>query len=301
MAPDGRPSQGGTVIRAVLARVDVATKPPWQEAAASRVLVVDDPEPRSPRAVAFATALREEGYEVEIAAGASDCLRRYSCPPDLVLLGTLRPGMPWTNLCRHMQAIAEVPVIIAARLESEIDAVLAFELGVAGYLSDPSRIRELVARVRAALRPTSPPAASRRSPTETRTRSRGASLVAGALEIDLVGREVTLGGESVYLARREFDLLSALLAPPGKVRTRCELIDQVWDGRAPKGSRTLDTHIRRLRMKLEADPTFPRLLITVRGVGFLFDAGRADTTCEALDAATASLPAEPVAVHPLTE
>jgi two-component system response regulator RegX3 len=250
--------------------VEIATSTQWWNAAPTRVLVVDDPDPLSATTFVFAAALRDEGYEVQVVAGASECLERFEPPPDLVLLGTLRPGMPWTQLCRQMQAKADVPIIVAARLESEIDAVLAFELGVAGYLSDPSRTREMVARVRAALRGVSPTQSDSHIRNSV-TGNRAEPLAAGALQIDMVGREVTHNGAPVYLARREFDLLSALLSPPGVVRTRRELIDSVWESRGLKGSRTLDTHVRRLRLKLEDDPTQPRMLMTVRGVGFLFD------------------------------
>jgi two-component system, OmpR family, response regulator RegX3 len=246
---------------------EVVAAPPWWDVVPARVLVVGDSE-NSP---VFAEALRAEGYEVEVAAGASDCLRHYERPLDLVLLSTLRPGMPWTELCRRMQAKADVPIIVAARFESEIDAVLAFELGVTGYLSDPNRIREMIARVRAALRGVGPSGDPLSAGHGNAMYDDAKPFLAGALRIDMVGREVTVRGEPVYLARREFDLLSALLSPPGTVRTRCELIDRVWDGHGLEGSRTLDTHIRRLRLKLEVDPTAPKLLITVRGVGFLFD------------------------------
>jgi len=169
-----------------------------------------------------------------------------------------------------MRAIADVPILIGTRIESEIDAVLAFELGVAGYLTDPSRTRELIARVRAALRTTYSPGTLNDSRPGLRD---AVTHVVGPLEVDLVGRGVKLRGRTVNLARREFDLLSALLTPPGVVRTRQELVDQVWRGRDLEGSRTLDTHIRRLRLKLELDPARPRLLITVRGVGFRVEAG----------------------------
>ena len=250
--------------------VDTATRSTFSSNAPTRVLVVDGPEGHSPNTVGFASALRDEGYAVKVVTGASECLEHFADPPDLVLLGTLRPGMPWTQLCRRMQNKADVPIILATRLESEIDAVLAFELGVAGYLSDPSRTREMIARVRAALRGVSSAYAASDRHREGGT-GRGEPLAAGALKIDMVGREVTLHGTTVYLARREFDLLAALLSPPGIVRTRRDLIDAVWQGRGVEGSRTLDTHIRRLRMKLEADPTEPRMLMTVRGVGFIFD------------------------------
>jgi two-component system, OmpR family, response regulator RegX3 len=235
-----------------------------------RILVVQNPGPTSVTGQAFATALRDEGYLVDVVTGAAECLERMSDIPDLVVLESLQPGMRWTELCRRIRAVAEVPILLGIRVESELEAVLAFELGVTGYLSQPSRTKELVARARASLRPNpSPPVVDEPASGST---NKGVQ-VHGGLEIDLIGREVKIDGLPVYLARREFDLLAVLTSPPGLVRTRKDLIDQVWAGRRLEGSRTLDTHIRRLRLKLEKDPAAPRLLITVRGVGFRFDDG----------------------------
>lgn len=240
------------------------------ESPLARIMIVEGQDGPTDEPRMFAAALRADGYKVDVVTGASECLARLDDPPSLVLLNTLQPGMPWTQFCRQLQVRADIPIVIAARIDSEIDAVLAFELGVVGYLSEPSRTRELVARVRAALR-TAPMPPERSLGNLARAGKAPESVVAGPLEIDLVARDVTLRGASVYLARREFDLLSLLMSPPGIVRTREELMEAVWEGRALKSSRTLDTHIRRLRMKLEADPDQPKLITTVRGVGFMFE------------------------------
>jgi two-component system, OmpR family, response regulator RegX3 len=248
--------------------VDCAVSPSLEDHALPRVVVVDDPGATSVAARKFAQALREEGYEVAIAAGAADCLRRLADSPSVVILTSLRPGMGWTELCRQIHAVADVPILMGVRLDSEIDAVLAFELGISGYLSHPDRTKELIARVRAALRPVTP--VEDKPPEQVRSDSSGA-YADRRLEIDVVGRVVKVNGRAVYLARREFDLLAALISQPRQVRTREQLIGTVWGRRKVANSRTLDTHISRLRMKLEPDPTNPRMLITVRGVGFYFE------------------------------
>ena len=236
------------------------------------ILVLEDEEPASPQATAISAALQAEGYVVEVAVGAADGLRRFASNlPSLVLLRTCRPGTRWIETCRQMQAQSEVPIIIGFRLQSEIDAVLAFELGVMGYISEPKRLRELVARVRAALRVSRAVAPQRPLQSAKSQIREDNRLVVGMLCVDFAGREVTMAGHAVHLPRQEFDLLALLLSPPGQVRTRNEILHQLWADRGLASSRTLDTHIRRLRLKLEDDAASPRHLVTVRGVGFRFD------------------------------
>jgi two-component system response regulator RegX3 len=171
-----------------------------------------------------------------------------------------------------MRELAPVPVIMVSALDAEVDIVLGLELGAADYVTKPYRLRELVARIQAVLRRVQPtalpvprrPAVVDPPPVEI--------VVAGPVRVDFARREVRTGSGTVHLSRREFDLLSLLLSPPGQVRTRDELIDRLWSGRDLTDTRTLDTHIRRLRVKLERDPADPQFLVTVRGVGFRFDA-----------------------------
>jgi two-component system, OmpR family, response regulator RegX3 len=155
-------------------------------------------------------------------------------------------------------------------LSTEADVVLGLELGASDYISKPYRLRELVARIRSVLRRFAPiPIDSAETLPERRE-----AVEAGALRIDFARRSVTNAGRPVHVSRREFDLLAMLLSPPGRVRTREELIDKLWAGKELSDTRTLDTHIRRLRVKLEADPARPRYLLTVRGVGFRFELER---------------------------
>ena len=232
-----------------------------------RILVVEDEESYRQ---ALESGLSSEGYEVELAADGFEGLRRFAArPPDLVLLDLLLPGMGGVEVCRRMRDLAPVPVIMVSALDGEPEVVQAFELGAEDYVTKPYRLRELVARIQAVLRRVSPPELPGSGPAP----GEGAEVVeAGPVTVDFSRRRVTCRGHVVELSRREFDLLGLLLSPPGQVRTRHELIDRLWSGMDLADTRTLDTHIRRLRVKLEEDPAEPEFLVTVRGVGFRFDA-----------------------------
>lgn len=235
----------------------------------TRVLVVEDEESYR---VALEIGLRAEGFDIETAADGPDGLRAFATrPPDIVLLDVVLPGMPGTEVCRRMRAQAAVPVIMVSALDSEVDVVVGLEVGAADYVTKPYHLRELVARIQAVLRRVVPPPGYADPPPLELPSDE--LVTAGPILVDLGRREVTVDGHAVYLSRREFDLLACLLSPPGQVRTRDELIDRLWAGRDLSDSRTLDTHVRRLRMKLERDPSRPEHLRTVRGVGFRFDTG----------------------------
>jgi two-component system response regulator RegX3 len=231
-----------------------------------RVLVVEDEESYRE---ALQVGLRNEGYEVELAPDGADGLRQFSLrTPDIVLLDLLLPGISGTEVCRRMRALAPVPVIMVTALGSEVDVVLGLELGASDYVTKPFRLRELVARMQAVLRRT---AANRLATAIVTPSPRREAIEAGPVHVDVGRRFVSVNGRPVYLSRLEFDLLAVLLSPPGQVRTREELIDQLWSGRELTDTRTLDTHVRRLRVKLEEEPARPHFLLTVRGVGFRFD------------------------------
>ena len=232
------------------------------------ILVVEDEESYRE---ALLAGLTREGYQVELASDGIDGLRRFvDHQPDLVLLDLLLPGMSGVEVCRRMRAIAPVPIIMVSALDSETDIVLGLELGAEDYIAKPYRLRELVARIRSVLRRVSTPA--HRIPGESQAEfPKADKIVASPFEINFARRVVTAKGQPIHLSRREFDLLALLLSPPGQVRTREELIDKLWSGRDLTDTRTLDTHIRRLRVKLEPDPGSPRFLVTVRGVGFRFE------------------------------
>ncbi len=237
-------------------------------AGAPRILVIEDEESYRE---ALQAGLSKEGFEVELAADGLAGLRTFVAdPPDLVVLDLMLPGMAGTEVCRRMRQIAPVPVIMVTALDAEVDVVLGLEMGAADYVTKPYRLRELIARIQAVLRRMSRPELPEL--LAGRMLANVSDVVsAGPVTVDLARREVTRSGRLVQLSRREFDLLALLLSPPGQVRTRDELIDRLWSGLDLADTRTLDTHIRRLRVKLEQDPAEPEFLVTVRGVGFRFD------------------------------
>jgi two-component system response regulator RegX3 len=235
-----------------------------------RILVIEDEESYRE---ALEAGLTKEGFEVELAADGPDGLRRFTTsPPDLVLLDLMLPGMTGAEVCRRIRQMSPVPVIMVTALDAEVDVVDGFELGAADYVTKPYRFRELVARIQAVLRRVNPPELPSLLPLRLGIGPPSEIVTAGPVTVDFARREVTYLGEAVHLSRREFDLLALLLTPPGQVRTRDELIDRLWSGLDLADTRTLDTHIRRLRVKLERDPAEPEYLVTVRGVGFRFDA-----------------------------
>jgi two-component system response regulator RegX3 len=235
-----------------------------------RILVVEDD--RSYRQ-ALEAGLVGEGFEVELAADGPEALRCFAArPPDLVLLDLVLPGMSGTEALRHMRRRASVPVIMVTALAAEAEVVDGLALGAADYVTKPFRLRELVARIQAVLRRVSPPELSPSVASRPAGSPASEVVTAGPVTVDFARRQVTAHGEVVVLSRREFDLLALLVTPPGQVRTRDELIDRLWFGLDLADTRTLDTHVRRLRLKLERDPGSPEYLRTVRGVGFRFDA-----------------------------
>ena len=241
-----------------------------------KVLVIEDEESYRQ---ALSSGLRREGFDVALAEDGTAGLRLFGeYEPDIVLLDMLLPGMHGIEVCRRLRFLSAVPIVMVSAVDSELDVVLGLELGASGYVTKPFRLRELVARMNAILRRVAPPTGS----LETVVPEGGTARVDdppgviarrafGAVSVDLVRREVTVAGSPTHLSRREFDLLAVLVNPARRVRTRDELIDLLWPDRYLSDSRTLDTHIHRLRAKLEPDPTDPQYIVTVRGVGFRVD------------------------------
>lgn len=222
-----------------------------------KVLLVDD---ELPIVEAVAYNLKKEGYSVATALDAEQCLemaRRE--PPDLILLDVMLPSASGFDVCRILRKQTQVPIIMLTARAEETDRVVGLELGADDYVTKPFSMRELMARVKSVLR--------RSAPQETAT---GRQLQIGDLRIDLERYEVRLGERVVALSPKEFELLRFLAAHPGRVFSRQVLLDRVWGTDAYVEERTVDVHIRWLREKLEADPSHPRLLLTVRGVGYKF-------------------------------
>ncbi len=224
----------------------------------SRILVVEDEESFSD---ALSFMLRKEGFSVAIASTGPDALAQFAREPaDLVLLDLMLPGMSGTDVCRSIRAKSRVPIIMVTARDSELDKVLGLELGADDYVTKPFSSRELVARIRAVLR------------RNVDDFDDSPVVEAGPVRIDPERHHVTVAGESVAMPLKEFDLLEYLVRNAGRVLTRGQLIDRIWGSDYVGDTKTLDVHIKRLRAKVEADPSHPVHLLTVRGLGYKFDA-----------------------------
>jgi DNA-binding response OmpR family regulator len=224
--------------------------------APARVLVVDD-EPMV-RDV-LARYLQKEGFQVEVAEDGEGALAAFaSWTPDLVLLDLMLPRIDGLEVLRRMRERGSAAVIMLTAKGEETDRVVGLELGADDYVSKPFSPREVVARVRAVLRRTSATAAAE-------------TIAFGDVVVDGPRREVRREGEVVHLTRKEFDLLFLLASNPGRTFTRSELLDQVWDFAWDGDTATVTVHVRRLREKVEAEPSDPRHLLTVWGVGYRFE------------------------------
>ena len=223
----------------------------------SRVLVVEDEESYSD---ALAYMLRKEGYEVAIAATGPDALAEFDrAGADIVLLDLMLPGIPGTEVCRQIRQTSNVPVIMVSAKDDEVDKVVGLELGADDYVTKPYSPRELVARIRAVLRRGVEPDLA------------PMTLEVGNVRMDVERHIVTVGSEEVRLPLKEFELLEMFLRNPGRVLTRGQLIDRVWGSDYVGDTKTLDVHVKRLRAKLEDNPAEPKLLTTVRGLGYKLD------------------------------
>jgi two-component system response regulator MtrA len=224
----------------------------------ARILLVEDDA--SIREVT-AIGLRAAGFEVSTAADGAEGLDRWRRErPDLVLLDVMLPRLDGLEVLRAIRHESSAPVVMLTARADTIDVVVGLESGADDYVRKPFELPELVARVRAALR--------RRVPEAVGTTGTPAPLRLGPLEIDLAGRTVARAGRQIDLTRTEFDLLAELTRSPGQVVDREALLDRVWGYDFLGDSRLVDVAIARLRAKIEPDPTEPRLVLTVRGVGY---------------------------------
>ncbi|MGA9101321.1 winged helix-turn-helix domain-containing protein [Aeromicrobium sp.] len=225
----------------------------------TKVLVVEDETSYSE---ALSYVLRKEGFDVAIAETGPDALLEFERGgADIVLLDLMLPGLPGTEVCRQIRQTSSVPIIMVSAKDTEVDKVVGLELGADDYVTKPYSPRELVARIRAVLR--------RGGSDEI---DDTASLEAGHVRMDVDRHLVTVDGETVRLPLKEFELLEYFLRNPGRVLTRGQLIDRVWGADYVGDTKTLDVHVKRLRAKIEPDPTNPVSLTTVRGLGYKLDA-----------------------------
>ena len=227
----------------------------------TRVLVVEDEESFSDP---LSYMLRREGFEVGVASTGPAALQEFERHgADLILLDLMLPGLSGSEVFRQVRAQSNVPVIMLTAKDSEIDKVVGLELGADDYVTKPFSSRELLARVRAVLR--------RGGELEDQTTG---VLEAGPVRLDVERHVVTVQGRSVPLPLKEFDLLEMLLRNAGRVLTRGQLIDRVWGTDYVGDTKTLDVHVKRLRAKIEPDPSLPRYLLTVRGLGYKLEPDR---------------------------
>lgn len=224
----------------------------------SRVLIVEDEESF---ADPLAFLLRNEGFSPTVVTNGADALDAFDRDgADIVLLDLMLPGMSGTEVYRGLRGRGTVPVIMVTARDSEVDRVVGLELGADDYVTKPYSARELIARIRAVLRRGG-------EPEETP----GQVLHGGPVRMDVERHVVSVHGGPVSLPLKEFDLLEYLLRNTGRVLTRTQLIDRVWGADYVGDTKTLDVHVKRLRGKIEADPSEPHHLITVRGLGYKFE------------------------------
>ncbi|GIG85462.1 response regulator transcription factor [Plantactinospora endophytica] len=225
----------------------------------ARVLVVEDEESFSD---ALSYLLRKEGFEVSAAATGTAALTEFDrTGADIVLLDLMLPEMSGTEVCRQLRQRSQVPIIMVTARDSEIDKVVGLEIGADDYVTKPYSPRELVARVRAVLRRRGNETIEPGTPT----------LTAGPVRMDIERHVVTVDGAPVQLPLKEFELLELLLRNAGRVLTRGQLIDRVWGADYVGDTKTLDVHVKRLRSKVEPEPSAPRFIVTVRGLGYKFE------------------------------
>lgn len=211
---------------------------------------------------ALSYMLRKEGFEVSVAATGPSALTEFDrTGADIVLLDLMLPEMSGTEVCRQLRQRSHVPIIMVTARDSEIDKVVGLEIGADDYVTKPYSPRELVARIRAVLRRQSAEVAESGAPT----------LAAGPVRMDIERHVVTVDGAAVQLPLKEFELLELLLRNAGRVLTRGQLIDRVWGADYVGDTKTLDVHVKRLRSKVEPEPSAPRFIVTVRGLGYKFE------------------------------
>lgn len=228
----------------------------------TRILLVEDEENyRDP----LAFQLRRDGYEVATAEDGASAVELFEAahrpggtgPIDLVLLDLMLPSLSGTEVCKRIRRSSSVPVIMLTAKDSEVDKIVGLEIGADDYVTKPYSYRELIARVGAVLRRTSP--AVRDSET---------LLEAGEVSMDVERHEVRVRGQAVAMPLREFELLELFLRNPDRVLTRSQIIERVWGADYVGDTKTLDVHVKRIRAKIEQEPSHPVLLTTVRGLGY---------------------------------
>ncbi|WGT46806.1 response regulator transcription factor [Tessaracoccus lacteus] len=225
----------------------------------ARILIIEDEESYR-EALSF--MLGKEGFEVVTASDGTQGIALFDAQgADLVLLDLMMPGISGLEVCRQLRARSGVPIVMVTARDAEVDKVVGLEIGADDYVTKPFSHRELVARIRAVLRRGQEQAVLLPDVVEV-----------GGVRLDVERHQVVVDGNDVHLALREFELLELLLRNAGRVMTRGQLIDRIWGSNYVGDTKTLDVHVKRLRAKVEQDPAEPRRLVTVRGLGYKFEA-----------------------------
>ncbi len=225
---------------------------------ATRILVVDDEESLR---MGVSRALRDAGYAVDTAPDGLAALAAVAAaPPDLILLDLMLPGVDGLEVCREVRRTSDVPILMLTARDDDMDRILGLEMGADDYLPKPFQMRELVLRIAAILRRAQATYPSQRT-----------TLDDGRIEIDYGRREVLVDGRDVALTPTEFALFAYLVRHARQVLTRDRLLQEVWGYEVPGDLRTVDVHVRRLRRKVERNPSEPRLILTRHGLGYYVD------------------------------
>ena len=233
------------------------------------ILIVEDEESL---ADPLAFLLRKEGFEPIIAHDGPTALEKFAANDiDIVLLDLMLPGMSGTEVCKQLRTTSSVPVIMVTARDSEIDKVVGLELGADDYVTKPYSSRELIARIRAVLRRGHDSGAGAEAEAEAEEEVAEQILEGGRVKMDVERHTVTVADEPVSMPLKEFDLLEYLLRNAGRVLTRGQLIDRIWGADYVGDTKTLDVHVKRLRSKIEEQPSRPKHLVTVRGLGYKFE------------------------------
>ena len=225
----------------------------------TKILLVEDEKSLSEP---LSYLLRREGYEVQVVDnGLAAVSAVEATPPDLMLLDLMLPGLPGTEVCREVRQRSSLPIIMLTAKDSEVDIVVGLELGADDYVTKPYSSRELLARITAVLR--------RRAEDPHASQS---ILEYHGIVLDSDRHQLVVQGNPVSLPLKEFELLELLMLNAGRVLTRGQIIDRVWGSDYFGDTRTLDVHIKRLRSKIEDNPSEPTMIVTVRGLGYRFEA-----------------------------
>jgi two-component system response regulator RegX3 len=230
------------------------------------VLVVEDEDSFID---ALTVGLEREGFTVQVARDGAEALDVFDdVNPDVVLLDVMLPKVSGIDVCRELRARSNVPIIMVTAKGAEIDTVVGLEVGADDYVTKPYRLRELVARMRAVLR-------RRPSDDPLRVALDGDDVIqVDDVLVDHQRHEVIIRGQQVQLPLKEFELLALLLENAGRVLTRDQLIDRVWGADYVGDTKTLDVHVKRLRSKVEHDPSNPTRIVTIRGLGYKYEVPR---------------------------